>query len=172
VTGLSSDSQEVNPAPSVEEVLGAIRALSHEIDRLDQAAADRYGLNRTDMRGLEIIGREGPVAPTQLARLLGLTTGGVTTAIDRLERAGFARRQANPDDRRRVVLETTEAAHELDAEVFGPLIRTTIQFLKTLSKTDLAVIMRYLARMQQITSAAAGESEAKAPNSEPRRRER
>jgi hypothetical protein len=36
--------------------------------RLDQAAADRYGLNRTDMRALDILGRSGPLAPTDLAR--------------------------------------------------------------------------------------------------------
>jgi DNA-binding MarR family transcriptional regulator len=47
-------------------------------------AADRYGLNRTDMRGLDLIGQAGPLAPTELVRLLGFTTGGITTVIDRL----------------------------------------------------------------------------------------
>jgi DNA-binding MarR family transcriptional regulator len=154
VTRLSSKSRDVNRVPSVEEVLGAIRALSHEIDRLDQAAADRYGLNRTDMRGLEIIGREGPLAPTQLARRLGLTTGGITTVIDRLERAGYVRRRAHPNDRRRVMLETTRATDQLDADVFGPLIRSTVKFLKTLTTADRVVVMRYLETMQRITSAA------------------
>ena len=54
-------------------VADGLRALSTEIDRLDQAAADRYGLNRTDMRALDLTGREGPLAPTDLARLLGFT---------------------------------------------------------------------------------------------------
>ena len=49
------------------QVTDGLRALSTEIDRLDQAAADRYGLNRTDMRALDIIGRAGPLAPTDLA---------------------------------------------------------------------------------------------------------
>ena len=61
------------------QVTGGLRALSTEMDRLDQAAADLYGLNRTDMRALEIVGRAGPLTPTDLARLLGFTTGGVTT---------------------------------------------------------------------------------------------
>ena len=78
------------------QVAGGLRALSTEIDRLDQAAADRYGLNRTDMRALDILGRAGPLAPTALARLLGFTTGGITTVLDRLERAGYIRRRPDP----------------------------------------------------------------------------
>src|SRR5689334_19808309 len=38
------------------QVAASLRALSTEIDRLDQVAADRYGLNRTDMRALDIVG--------------------------------------------------------------------------------------------------------------------
>ena len=87
------------------QVAGSLRALSTEIDRLDQAAADLYGLNRTDMRALDIVGRAGPLAPTALARLLGFTTGGVTTVLDRLERAGYVRRRPDPADRRRQVVE-------------------------------------------------------------------
>src|SRR5262252_10374992 len=96
------------------QVTGGLRALSTEIDRLDQAAADRYGLNRTDMRALDIVGRAGPLAPTDLARLLGFTTGGVTTVLDRLERAGYIRRLADPTDRRRQVVQITEATAARD----------------------------------------------------------
>ena len=91
------------------QVAASLRALSTEIDRLDQVAADRYGLNRTDMRALDIVGQAGPLAPTALARQLGLTTGGVTTVLDRLERAGYIHRQPDPHDRRRQVVHATEA---------------------------------------------------------------
>src|SRR6516162_1274770 len=107
------------------QVVDGLRALSTEIDRLDQAAADQYGLNRTDMRALDIVGRAGPLAPTALARLLGFTTGGVTTVLDRLERAGYVRRRADAADRRRLVVEATAATAARDREVFGNLIRQT-----------------------------------------------
>src|SRR6516164_4937710 len=112
-------SERVLPA----RVAGSLRALSTDIDRLDQAAADRYGLNRTDMRALDIVGRAGPLTPTALAQLLGFTTGGVTTVLDRLERAGYIRRQADAADRRRLVVETTAATAARDREVFDDLIR-------------------------------------------------
>ena len=137
------------------QVAVSLRALSTEIDRLDQAAADRYGLNRTDMRALDITGRAGPLAPTELARLLGFTTGGVTTVLDRLERAGYIRRQPDPTDRRRQVVQITEATAARDREVFGGLIRQTGDLLATYTDDQLAVIRDFLDRTRQLTAAYA-----------------
>jgi DNA-binding MarR family transcriptional regulator len=137
------------------QVTGSLRALSTEIDRLDQAAADRYGLNRTDMRALDIIGRAGPLAPTDLARLLGFTTGGVTTVLDRLERAGYIRRRPAAADRRRLVVEATAATAARDAEVFGDLIRQTSDLLACYTDQQLQVIDDFLTRTRQLTAAYA-----------------
>src|SRR5262245_2604231 len=153
VTRMTSDLNTDIPRELVRQVFGALRALSTEIDRLDQAAADRYGLNRTDMRALDIIGRDGPLAPNELARLLGFTTGGITTVIDRLERAGYARRRADPSDRRRLLVEAAEATAERDLQVFGALVRITEDFLTTYSDADLVVIRGFLDRMREITGA-------------------
>ena len=137
------------------QVTGSLRVLSTEIDRLDQAAADRYGLNRTDMRALDIVGRAGPLAPTDLARLLGFTTGGVTTVLDRLERAGYIRRRPDPADRRRLVVEVTQATAARDAEVFGGLIRQTSDLLSGYTDDQLLVIDDFLTRIRQLTTAYA-----------------
>ena len=137
------------------QVAGSLRALSTEIDRLDQAAADRYGLNRTDMRALDIVGRAGPLAPTDLARLLGFTTGGVTTVLDRLERAGYVHRRPDTADRRRLVVEATAATAARDQEVFGDLIRRTGELLASYTNDQLAVIDDFLTRARQLTAAYA-----------------
>jgi len=137
------------------QVAASLRALSTEIDRLDQAAADRYGLNRTDMRALDIVGQAGPLAPTALARMLGFTTGGVTAVLDRLERAGYIRRRPDPGDRRRQVVETTEATAARDKEVFGDLIRGTSELLATYADDELRVIHHFLTRSRQLTAAYA-----------------
>jgi len=137
------------------QVAGGLRALSTDIDRLDQAAADRYGLNRTDMRALDILGRAGPLAPTALARMLGFTTGGVTTVLDRLEQAGYIRRRPDPGDRRRQLVETTEATAARDEEVFGDLIRGTRDLLDGYTDDQLLVIRDFLDRVRQLTAAHA-----------------
>lgn len=137
------------------QVVAGLRALSTEIDRLDQAAAERYGLNRTDMRALDIIGRAGPLAPTALARLLGFTTGGVTTVLDRLEKAAYIRRRPDPGDRRRQLVETIEATAARDEEVFGDLIRGTRDLLTDYTSDELLVIRDFLDRVRRLTAAHA-----------------
>jgi|SoiMethySBSTD1v2_1073268.scaffolds.fasta_scaffold93327_2 DNA-binding MarR family transcriptional regulator len=143
--------------PREEQVLAALRALSTEIDLLDHVAADRYGLNPTDMRSLDVVGQLGPLSPTELARRVGLTTGGITTVIDRLERAGYVRRVADPRDRRRLLIEPTARTAERDREVFGELARMTLESLEGYSSTELAVIQHFLERTREITARHAGE---------------
>src|ERR1700738_1766643 len=84
----------------VEAVVAAVRANADQTDRLDQRAAARFGLNRTDGRGLELLRRLGPMTANQLAAQLGMTTGGVTTVIDRLEEPGDARQRDGSEGRR------------------------------------------------------------------------
>ena len=139
-------------SPHAGIVIAGLRALSSEMDRLDEVAAQLYGLNRTDMRALEIVGRRGPIAPSELARLLGFTTGGVTTVLDRLEQAGYIRRRPAPADRRRLLVEATAATAARDAEVFGPLIRHTTDLLATYTSDQLQVIDDFLTRTRQLTA--------------------
>ncbi len=69
------------------------------------AIADRMGVGLTDLVCLEILSRTGAITAGELAELSGLTTGAITGVVDRLEKAGFARRVNDPNDRRRVMLE-------------------------------------------------------------------
>jgi len=140
---------------AIGDVIASLRALSSELDRLDEAGARLYGLNRTDMRALDHIGRDGPLAPTELARRLGFTTGGVTTVIDRLERGGYARRRADPADRRRLIVEATDHTRQQDRAVFGGLIRSTTRFVKHYSDDELGVVLRFLDEARRTTAAYA-----------------
>lgn len=51
-----------------------------------------------------MIAELGGATPKQLAEATALTTGAITGIIDRLERAGYAKREPNPDDRRSVIV--------------------------------------------------------------------
>jgi DNA-binding MarR family transcriptional regulator len=93
------------------------------------------------------------MAPTDLARALGFTTGGVTTVIDRLEEAGYLQRKADPSDRRRVVLEPTLAVRDREAAVFGPLARETEEMIATFDDDELNTIREFLRRSRDITAA-------------------
>jgi DNA-binding MarR family transcriptional regulator len=116
------------PEDPVPAVAAALRALSAAIDCLDDTASRQYGLNRTDMRALEIVSRVGAIAPTDLARLMDFTTGGMTTVVDRLEKAGYVTRRPAGSDRRRLMVETTRTTATKDKQVHAGLFQATEEF--------------------------------------------
>src|SRR3954463_16587371 len=91
----------------VDELVTAFRTSGNQDSAFDNLAAERLGVNRTDLHCLNAIENAGGLTAGQLAAGTGLPSGAVTGVIDRLERAGFARRVSDPDDRRRVKVEVT-----------------------------------------------------------------
>ncbi len=87
-----------------------------------QEVAQRLGLNVTDLTCLgHILGAgENPLAAGDLAELVDITTGAVTGVLNRLERAGYARRQTDPADRRRVRVVAEPAAAARVFAVYQP----------------------------------------------------
>jgi DNA-binding MarR family transcriptional regulator len=98
-----------------DELLNEVRRSQNATARFDQAVAEALGLNRTDMRCLDVLQREGPVTAGRLADQSGLSAGAMTTALDRLERAGYARRVRDSHDRRRVLVEMTPKAADVQS---------------------------------------------------------
>jgi DNA-binding MarR family transcriptional regulator len=102
------------------ELGGEVRANQRATDVVDDLVCELLGINRTDARCLDILEQDGSMSAGDLARAGRLTTGAITAVIDRLERAGYARRVSDPADRRRVLVEATtkafETANELMAE--------------------------------------------------------
>jgi DNA-binding MarR family transcriptional regulator len=98
-----------------EELIDEVRRSQSATARFDQAVADAAGLNRTDMRCVDVLHREGPLTAGRLAQETGLSTGAMTVALDRLERAGYAQRVRDPADRRRVLVELAPRIREVAA---------------------------------------------------------
>src|SRR5438876_11951776 len=93
-------------------IIGEVRANQVLTDLMDEEIARLMGINRTDFRALDVIDQRGQIGAGDLARELRMSTGAVTTVVDRLERAGYARRIPDPSDRRRVLIEVAPQVHE------------------------------------------------------------
>ncbi|HUO73516.1 MAG TPA: MarR family transcriptional regulator [Solirubrobacteraceae bacterium] len=79
----------------------------------------------------------------ELAQASGLTTGAITAVIDRLERAGYAQRVPDPADRRRVLIEPTQRAHDAAWELFAPLAEIAGPMLERYSDEDLRMLIEF-----------------------------
>jgi len=105
----------------VDELILEFRASGNLDDAFDNLAAQRLGVNETDLHCLNIIENSGGLTAGELAVEAGLTTGAVTGVVDRLERVGFARRIPDPDDRRRVKVEVTPKFYGRAEKIWGPV---------------------------------------------------
>jgi DNA-binding MarR family transcriptional regulator len=143
----------------MNEIGFQFRAMQTEFEDHDAAVAAVLGLNSTDMRVLDFLGRTGdpssfdsaPTTAGDLARQSGLTTGAVTAVVDRLEKGGWVRRKADPTDRRRVVVEVTDKAVQMTIELYGPLKEKGERMLSGLTVAELELMLKALRSSRQVT---------------------
>ena len=110
--------------PKKDRITALISAFrtSGNLDRaFDNRAAEALGVNLTDLHCLNVVENRGGVTAGALAAEAGLTTGAVTGVVDRLERAGYARRVPDPVDRRRVKIEVTDRFYASADEIWRPV---------------------------------------------------
>ena len=107
----------------VDELVAEFRVSGNQDSAFDNVAAQRLGVNLTDLHCLNIVESRGGLTAGELATAAGLTTGAITGVIDRLERAGYARRVRDSRDRRKISLEVTPQFYERADEIWGPLKR-------------------------------------------------
>jgi DNA-binding MarR family transcriptional regulator len=128
-----------------------VRANQRATDAVDELLADIIGINRTDARCMDILDQHGSMSAGDLAEASRLTTGAITAVIDRLERAGLARRVPDPSDRRRVLVEPTEKAYELANELMvEPMRRLYLPMAEGYSEQDLRLILDFTRRGREL----------------------
>ena len=160
----------------VDEVLDAFRLSGNQDSAFDNLAARRLGVNATDLHCLNVIESRGGVTAGELAEHAGLTSGAVTGVLDRLERAGYARRVRDTADRRKVGVEVTPGFRAAAAEIWGPLRRDWEQTLGgRFTTAQLELVAEFLRATNELAARhiarleGASTSESRpAPGSRPR----
>jgi DNA-binding MarR family transcriptional regulator len=150
---MSRDKREI-----FDELIREVRASQHATARFDQAVADAIGLNMTDMSCLDVLGRLGPMTAGQLAEHTGLSSGAMTTALDRLERSGYARRVRDEQDRRRVVVELTDKAVAVES-YYGEHAALSEVLYREYTREQLQLLLGFIRRGRELNERRAAEVE-------------
>jgi len=137
-----------------------VRASQSATARYDQAVADAIGLNRTDMRLIDLLEREGRLTAGQLAAGTGLTTGAITTAIDRLERSGYARRVRDASDRRRIYVEPTDTAKGLGRRFYSEHAKRAEELYHRYTEEQMELLLGFVKNSREFNEQKAAELEA------------
>jgi DNA-binding MarR family transcriptional regulator len=144
----------------VHDLVEATRANQVATDKMDDAGSQALGVNRTDGRCLDVIQQRGRISAGELADRAGLTSGSVTAVIDRLEAKGYVRRVADPEDRRRVLVELTDLMEHRAWELWGPLAQRGIPQLERLSVSEIELLIRYMHFATELNETRAAEIRA------------
>jgi DNA-binding MarR family transcriptional regulator len=122
----------------------AVRQAQNRADAYDEFVAQQLGLNRTDQRAMDVLDQEGGATPGRLAERMGLTSGAITTVLDRLEAAGFVRRVRDDEDRRRIHVEVTELAREKLWPYYEPMAGLSEVLYSRYSDKQLELLLDFL----------------------------
>jgi len=110
--------------------------------------AERLGLSLGDLRSWDLLHLNGPITAGKFAEIVGLSGGAVTALIDRLERAGAVKREADPHDRRKVIVRTISSHREgSQRQIFEPFVTRITAVLSQYSNQELKAICRLLQEM-------------------------
>jgi DNA-binding MarR family transcriptional regulator len=133
------------------EFLLALRRAGSVMQLLSAAAAEQIGINVTDLNCLNILALRGRMTAGELAKATGLTTASITGVLDRLEEAGFVRREKDPSDRRRVVVRLDSERGVRDvAPVFAPVVQAWREAAGQYTDEQLETILGFQHKLEQI----------------------
>jgi DNA-binding MarR family transcriptional regulator len=132
----------------------ALRDASGQGVLYSQAVAERLGIGSTDLECLDIIVMRGPLTAGELASASGLSTGAITGVIDRLDRAGFVKREHDEADRRKVLVLALPAVERRVMPLFRPMEQAALSALSAYDEDDLALLLDFLRRAHEAAVAA------------------
>ncbi|WP_157180802.1 MarR family transcriptional regulator [Actinopolymorpha alba] len=134
-----------------EELKTAIAELGRDSSALGivihHAISQRFGLNPTDLKCLDVARHETNLTAGRLAELTGLSTSAITAVLDRLERAEFIERRRDPSDRRKVFVSSTGRRSVELASAYAPLSNGFGDLLDEYDDDQLELIADYARKL-------------------------
>src|SRR5438128_8092324 len=131
--------------------LGVMKA-HRTLERLATRSIESSDAGLSDFAVMEMLLHKGPQPVNEIGRRIELTSGAITTAVDRLESRGLVTREAHPRDRRARIVRLTAAGKEQAAKTFAGHKAAMDLAASGLSKTERGTLIELLRKLG--TSAA------------------
>jgi DNA-binding MarR family transcriptional regulator len=133
----------------VGRLSGLTRRYQRAVDAMDQALAEAFGVNRTDLRCLDLL-FDRELAVGELARNAGLSPQAATTMVDRLQAAGYIERVPDRADRRRSMIRTTPGFRKAAGKALAAFIEDVSAVAGRRSTSELEVLVAFFAEVCEI----------------------
>ena len=112
--------------------------------------AQRIGVQFTDIHCLNYLMNNGPGTAGSIAKITGLTTGAVTAMLDRLENAGFVKRESDLDDRRKTIIKLQSKNFQQNDIVNTFFTKDVIELILSYSPKEREIITRWIVEMTDL----------------------
>jgi DNA-binding MarR family transcriptional regulator len=109
-----------------------------------QTVANRAGISSSDLECLDFLNLEGRVTAGRLAEVTGLTTGAITGVVDRLEKAGFVRRERDDSDRRKVFIAIVPENTAKIGRFYEHMQRAMLKEWDSFTDAELTLLLRFM----------------------------
>ena len=136
-----------------------VQLLGKLLCRNAEQALRPLGMKLWEYDVLSALRRQGQpfqLSASELARAAMLSSGAMTTRIDRLEQRGLVRREVDPDDRRGVQVCLTDAGRQLIDEAIAARLQAAEEQLEALGPAERKSVsdgLRKILHEQQATVA-------------------
>jgi DNA-binding MarR family transcriptional regulator len=127
----------------LQELEEAMRRSSAQGAMFAKTVADRAGISASDMDCMDFLNLEGRMTAGRLAELTGLTTGAITGVIDRLEKAGYVRRERDDTDRRKVFIAVVPETAASIGRLYVPMQQSMQKVWSRYSEEELRLLLRF-----------------------------
>jgi DNA-binding MarR family transcriptional regulator len=163
-------SSQSDRAALLAAVLREVRRMTAQSVLIGEAVSARIGLSSSDLECLDLALLTGGATAGEIAKATGLSTGAITGVIDRLERAGYVRREKDPTDRRKVIVRARPDMTQRIAPLYKSLQREMTALWSRYNDEQLALILDFLARSCDLAVQEIAKLQGKGPAPQQRRR--
>jgi MarR family 2-MHQ and catechol resistance regulon transcriptional repressor len=132
-------------------------------------SVEALGMCRSDFGVLEALLHKGPQPVNALGKRVLLTSGSITTAVDRLERRGWVERRGDADDRRARIVHLTNAGHTVIRKLFAEHERDMERAVAGLPPVERGTLVEMLRKLGRRAEDLLDESQAPAVGDKTRR---
>ena len=137
----------------IEELSNQFRIISTQAVIRSQLIANKLKINSTDLETIEVLFRYGRITAGNLANELRLTTGAITGIVDRLEKKGFAQRELDTKDRRKVFIAINmENVTKKVVPLYTSLSIKSEELMMQYPEKDIKLIIDFLSKMVQLSN--------------------
>lgn len=127
-----------------EEITSLVRSLGTRVVLYQQYISELLNVYSHDFTTIDILKETGPITAGELAQRVGLTTGSVTSLVDRLEKRGYVTRERHPRDRRKVIIVPHYEEKAEVQNVFSNLNENMLSLSAQYTEKELLIIKRFL----------------------------